>query len=78
MNGENGQDRAARELELPYRLVGYNPTTDDNGDIVLLVSRSRLELAPVVVHASPHILKQIVGQYIAAEGAAAAPARVVA
>lgn len=65
-------DRIAKERkeELPLRVVGFIQTTDQNGDIVLLVQRSPLELKPQEVKASPAILKQIVGGYIMLEGRA--------
>lgn len=56
--------------KLPLRVVGFIQTTDQNGDIVLLVQRSPLELKPQEVKASPAILKQIVGGYIMLEGRA--------
>lgn len=78
----NDTDRAAAELAdrarkerggaLPLRVVGYNPQTDENGEIVLYVQRSPLELKPEEVRAHPAILKQIVGAYIVAEGQQAA------
>lgn len=74
----NDIDRKAAELagrlasenggELPLRLVGYNPTTDDRGEIVLLCQRSPLELRPTEVRAHPALLKQIIGAYIVMEG----------
>ena len=57
-----------RNGELPYRVVGFNPTTDAEGYIELFVQRSPLDLKPLTIKAHPAILKQIVGGYIALEG----------
>ena len=50
-----------------YRLVGFHPTTDDAGDLVLYVMRSTLDIKAEEVRCSVLLLKQIVVSYLAAE-----------
>lgn len=55
------------DSKLPLRVIGYANETTADGDVVLYVQRSPLDLGPESVLANPLILKQLVAQYLVHE-----------
>lgn len=66
ITGAESQADGAR-TDTRYRVIGYNPTVDGEGNLTLYATRSRLDIAPEAILVNAVILKKIAALYCHAE-----------